>query len=98
MVMGPGISGHAFDLFHTTAGKYTCLRCRNVFPGHNPNPLAHSQSPNSGLLPDFQMQHQQAAVSHLLERPGQLAQGLQDLFGRREVLHTGVAVVARRHG
>lgn len=48
------------------------------------------------VIPDFQMQHQQAAVSHVLERSGKLTQGLHDLLWHRGQIHVRVTILSRR--
>lgn len=43
-------------------------------------------------VPDFQVQHQQAAVCDVLEAPGQVAEGLEDLLSAAFALANAVAV------
>ena len=48
------------------------------------------------VIPDFQVQDQQAAVGHVLERSGKLTQGLRDLLGHWGEVHGHVAILSRR--
>lgn len=43
-------------------------------------------------IPDFQVQHQQAAVCDVLEAPGQVTEGLEDLLSATFALANSVAV------
>lgn len=48
------------------------------------------------VIPDFQMQDQQAAVSHILERFGKFAQSLHDLLWHWGEIYVHVAFLSRR--
>jgi hypothetical protein len=81
---------------------FTIIRTTATIRTKNKQVISESQdtditNPMLGwVIPHFQVQNQQAAVSHILEGLGKFTQRLHDLLGHWRQVHVHMALLSRR--